>query len=42
MRIEPFQTALSVVIAVLVTFLASIYPALKASQVEPVDGLKSE
>jgi lipoprotein-releasing system permease protein len=41
-RVEPFQTALSVVIAVLVTFLASIYPALKASQVEPVDGLKSE
>lgn len=41
-RIEPFQTALAVVIAILVTFLASIYPALKASQVEPVDGLKSE
>ncbi len=41
-RIEPFQTAVSVVIAVLVTFLASIYPALKASQVEPVDGLKAE
>lgn len=41
-RIEPFQTALSVVIAILVTFLASIYPALKASEVEPVDGLKSE
>lgn len=41
-RIEPFQTALSVVIAILVTFLASIYPALKAAQVEPVDGLKSE
>ena len=41
-RIEPFQTALSVVIAILVTFLASVYPALKASQVEPVDGLKSE
>jgi lipoprotein-releasing system permease protein len=41
-RIEPFQTALSVVIAILVTFLASIYPALKASQVEPVDGLKAE
>jgi lipoprotein-releasing system permease protein len=41
-RIEPFQTALSVIIAILVTFLASIYPALKASQVEPVDGLKSE
>jgi lipoprotein-releasing system permease protein len=41
-RIEPFQTALSVVIAILVTFLASISPALKASEVEPVDGLKSE
>jgi lipoprotein-releasing system permease protein len=41
-RIEPFQTILSVVIAILITFLASIYPALKASQVEPVDGLKSE
>lgn len=41
-RIEPVQTMLSVVIAVLITFLASIYPALKAAQVEPVDGLKSE
>ncbi len=41
-RIEPFQTALSVVIAILVTFLASVYPALQASQVEPVEGLKSE
>lgn len=41
-RIEPFQTGLSVVIAILVTFLASIYPALKASQVEPVEGLKAE
>jgi lipoprotein-releasing system permease protein len=41
-RIEPLQTALAVVIAVLVTFLASIYPALKASQVEPVEGLKAE
>lgn len=41
-KIEPLQTALSVVIAVLVTFLASIYPALKASRVEPVEGLKAE
>ncbi len=41
-KIEPFQTALSVVIAILVSFLASIYPALRASKVEPVDGLKSE
>jgi lipoprotein-releasing system permease protein len=41
-KIEPLQTALSVVIAVLVTYLASIYPALKASSVEPVEGLKAE
>ncbi|MCE9672962.1 ABC transporter permease [Myxococcus stipitatus] len=41
-RIEPLQTALAVVIAVLVTYLASIYPALKASSVEPVEGLKAE
>ena len=34
--------ALYAVIAVLVSFLASIYPALKASQVEPVEGLKAE
>lgn len=41
-KIEPFQTALSVVIAILVSFLASIYPALKAAQVEPAEGLKAE
>lgn len=41
-KIEPLQTALAVIIAILVTFLASIYPALKASQVEPVEGLKAE
>ena len=41
-RLEPVQIALSVVTAVLITFLASLYPALKAAQVEPVDGLKSE
>lgn len=41
-RIEPLQTALAVIIAVLVTYLASIYPALKASRVEPVEGLKAE
>ncbi|MCP3057177.1 ABC transporter permease [Myxococcus sp. K38C18041901] len=41
-RVEPLQTALAVVIAVLVTYLASIYPALKASSVEPVEGLKAE
>ncbi len=41
-RIEPLQTAISVVIAILATYLASVYPALKAAQVEPVEGLKSE
>ncbi len=41
-RIEPVQTAISVVIAILATYLASVYPALKAAQVEPVEGLKSE
>ncbi|MFN0061350.1 MAG: FtsX-like permease family protein [Myxococcaceae bacterium] len=41
-RIEPMQTALAVIIAVLITYLASIYPALKASRVEPVEGLKAE
>ncbi len=41
-KIEPLQTAIPVIIAVLVTYLASIYPALKASRVEPVEGLKAE
>ncbi|MBX5484388.1 MAG: ABC transporter permease, partial [Myxococcaceae bacterium] len=41
-KVEPLQTAVPVVIAVLVTYLASIYPALKASRVEPVEGLKAE
>jgi len=41
-KIEPVQTILAVVIAVLITYLASIYPALKASSVEPVEGLKAE
>jgi lipoprotein-releasing system permease protein len=41
-KVEPLQTALAVVIAVLVTFLASIFPALRASRVEPVEGLKAE
>jgi lipoprotein-releasing system permease protein len=40
--IEPAQTALAVVVAILVTFFASIYPALQASRLEPVEGLKAE
>lgn len=41
-RIEPIQTAIAVLIAILVTYLGSIYPALNASRVEPVEGLKAE
>jgi lipoprotein-releasing system permease protein len=41
-KVEPLQTALAVLIAVLVTYLASVYPALRASRVEPVEGLKAE
>ncbi len=41
-KIEPLQVSIPVIIAVLVTYLASIYPALKASRVEPVEGLKAE
>jgi lipoprotein-releasing system permease protein len=41
-KVEPLQTALAVVIAVLVSYLASVYPALRASRVEPVEGLKAE
>ncbi len=41
-KVEPLQTTLAVVIAVLVSFLASIFPALRAAKVEPVEGLKAE
>ncbi|HET9450439.1 MAG TPA: ABC transporter permease, partial [Aggregicoccus sp.] len=41
-KVEPLQTAMAVLIAILVTYLGSIYPALKASRVEPVEGLKAE
>lgn len=41
-RVEPFETVLAVVVAVAVTFLATIYPALKAAQVEPAEGLRAE
>lgn len=41
-RVEPLQTAIAVLIAVLVTYLGSIWPALNASKVDPVEGLKAE
>jgi lipoprotein-releasing system permease protein len=41
-HLDGMQVCLAFVIAVVVTFLASVYPAIKASQVEPAQGLKSE
>ncbi|HZH03713.1 MAG TPA: ABC transporter permease, partial [Myxococcaceae bacterium] len=41
-KLEPLQTAIPVLIALFVTYLASIYPALRASRVDPVEGLKAE
>jgi len=41
-KVELLQTLLAVVIAVLISFLASVFPALRASRVEPVEGLKAE
>jgi len=41
-HLDGVQVFLAFVIAVVVTFLASVYPAIKASQVEPAQGLKSE
>ena len=41
-HLDGVQVCLAFVIAVVVTFLASVYPAIKASQVEPAQGLKSE
>jgi lipoprotein-releasing system permease protein len=41
-HLDGVQVFLAFVIAVLVTFLASVYPAIQASQVEPAQGLKSE
>ncbi|HLT30816.1 MAG TPA: ABC transporter permease [Myxococcaceae bacterium] len=41
-RLEAGQTVLAVVVAVLVSFFASLYPALQASRFDPVEGLKAE
>jgi len=41
-HLDGVQVFFAFVIAVLVTFLASVYPAIKASHVEPAQGLKSE
>jgi lipoprotein-releasing system permease protein len=41
-KVDALQTVLVVVIAVLVSYLASVFPALRASRVEPVEGLKAE
>lgn len=40
--IEPAQFALSALGALLLSFLATIYPATKAARLRPVDGLRAE
>jgi lipoprotein-releasing system permease protein len=41
-RLEAGQTLVAVVVAILVSFFASLYPALQASRFDPVEGLKAE
>lgn len=41
-RMDPFDIALIVVCSVLVSFVATIYPARQASRLEPVDAIRHE
>jgi lipoprotein-releasing system permease protein len=40
--IEPWQFALAALTALVLSFLATIYPATKAARLRPVDGLRAE
>jgi lipoprotein-releasing system permease protein len=40
--LDPFDIALIVVASIVVSFLATIYPARQASRLEPVDAIRHE
>jgi lipoprotein-releasing system permease protein len=41
-RVEPLQFAVVALVAILMSYLATIFPATRASRVAPVDGLRNE
>ena len=42
MLIDPAQFALVALAAMVLSYLATLYPATKAARLHPVDGLRSE
>jgi lipoprotein-releasing system permease protein len=41
-RVDPFEIALVAVFALVLSFLATVHPALLASRLRPVEGLRYE